>query len=1153
MRDGIRLLVRTGFRLILFGLSALLLSAVAVAVSSCRSEVQLLGGRVRIHVSVSDDLRTYTGWVPITVGLPIPRGEMMPGAVVRLVQRFGARRLDVPVQHRVTARWPEAHREGGGTVKWLLVDALVWLDRGDEGLLHLEFTNDLQDSPQASFDWATGFAARIAEGDGPPQGSLDPSVIGRFGFAMAPELGSGEGEFFTAEPRTPVLETTGSVRSVLRIEGNYVGPANQQVGEFTTRLTLFSGQPYVRIHHTLVWGRDGMGADLAAPRGEADFDYERLFRALTFRVPRSADGPCGVVEMGTKLHGTVHAPQCAPMTFAQVSEGEVERGDSTGVVREAGHLDGWLRVLSRSDAREGTFVGLRSAAEQFPSGFQIDERGNVDVALLRPDRQNWWQLSSNDDTSGGFDVETSFPNRPLSESPIGIAKTYELLLWPNADEPRIHNAFAQNGIHAYADPAFVLRSGIPLRTAPRDCGGACPPAREAVERAIEDAFAFMTRTTNPGPTGGPGRTRLGALHFGDVFKDWNPRTPDDNYAFPRKYWMNTGTGFSELPWLLWMRSGDRVYRDFAEANARHVMDVDTMHIDRAVEGLAKRRGAQTQYLYTHGGFVLIHGDVDTVAKSAESGGIALAWYLTGDGRAHDVLLERGRLFARQWESRQSALHQQLDELTSPSSPRPFGYEQGASPASSDGPQGHQRTLGELAVLHMAVGETYPSLRDAGTAYLEAILALQSDEDGWMPPARPHYAEHGLLTAAQAFPEYADDVRRALARWASYSGRPGRPSDSGKAGGPRSLEAGVALYDEIGDARWLRYLEGAVYGQARAVLNLDDLDGEGEAWRGITAIGPHLLPDVLRGWLAVLALRDGDIHTAIPPMPYVRYNTAAGTLSEDVVRLYAEKPAGEDLLVPIDFALFENSGDLRRPVLIRSHPPLDAYDGSAIAEPDTREYCVTWRAARWAARRVGYDQPLGSGACAQEGLPPGESLMHSIPEAWVDVGGTFRFDAALSRYATSDPESGLTAAAFHAESVLVRRVPNRALSLDGSRPLRLAPSSAHRATNKMTIAVQLAPSGANRMVVLKNGAAYQLTVEGHRLTATFGLITKAGEIRTLAATVEGELDPDGYIPAIARVRVDERAAPLVHLDARIRHALVDLRLVQPLGLGALLGE
>ena len=99
MRDGIRLLVRTGFRLILFGLSALLLSAVAVAVSSCRSEVQLLGGRVRIHVSVSDDLRTYTGWVPITVGLPIPRGEMMPGAVVRLVQRFGARRLDVPVQH----------------------------------------------------------------------------------------------------------------------------------------------------------------------------------------------------------------------------------------------------------------------------------------------------------------------------------------------------------------------------------------------------------------------------------------------------------------------------------------------------------------------------------------------------------------------------------------------------------------------------------------------------------------------------------------------------------------------------------------------------------------------------------------------------------------------------------------------------------------------------------------------------------------------------------------------------------------------------------------------------------------------------------------------------------------------------------------------
>lgn len=1077
--------------------------------------------RVRVFTDVPEALAHYTGWVPITFGLPFSEGRLPIDRAVRLSQVQGDAEHALQVQTRITATWEERT-----SVKWLLVDALVEVRDGEVAPLFLEVGDGVEAAPRESFRWDAGFAARLAPEGSEPFGPLPGDVVGRVSLAMPATDASGLPRRFVAEESYAQIETDGPVRTVLKAEGNYEGEAGERVGRFVTRLTLFSGQPYARLYHTIVWGRDDV--DGAPPADELDFDYDVAPLELAYEVPGVDPSTCPSVGVGLAGGARHEAGACAPWGVAQRGLDEVVFVDDGRRTSQPGRLAGWMEAGSSVDPRRA-FVGLRWAAEQFPTGFYV-EGGVPRIKLLDADGMTWWQLSSTADTADGSTVPRFSPARPGPESPLGVSKTYEIWLWPNDDASappvEVKNAFTQGGVLAYADPAFVVRAGVPLPMSACDAtcrarvaAGKDETPRDRVERALDLTFSFATRVTNPGPTDRPDRSRLGAFHFGDVFMDWDLARPDINYNFPGKHWMNTGTGFSSLAWFLWMRSGDRRYRDFADANARHVMDVDTQQIDRGTIGGNKIAGAQSQYQTTHGGFMVLAGEYEMFPRNAEIEGIALAYYLTGYERARDVLELRARNLEEQWLRPDSAMQNKLREITDPESMNPFGYPRGASPAATDGAQGEQTTLNNLTVLSEMFAEQYPALRDAGVAYTAGVIGMQGPGDGWFPGARANSADYGLFNAARAFPEMARAARHALARWAEHLGEVGAPGPTGKISGPRSLCASLELFDETGDERVLRRAQSRVYGQALSVLNERDVTGDGAGWRGQGIVNEHLLGHAVRDWLVVLAREDEGhpFDPVVPPAPYFFHQITDEVSYDDTTwpgRAHVLKPAGDELLMAFDFGLFDNPGVARRPVTIKTFAP------SGRAVPDASR-CITWRNSLFGLERLSWNDPVGSGPCAAPLPVPGESFAFDVPGA-AEEAGVFRFDLSIPQVDQGiSPPPILGAVSFAVDAALVRQDSNRALLLDGDDTRWSVPAAGAIALReKTTIAVRARPDGSAVERLLTQDDAYTIDLGPEGARAAFSVALDDED--TWVSTSLPLESAGGTVSLLASLHVDGRA-------------------------------
>jgi hypothetical protein len=149
----------------------------------------------------------YTSPVPITVGIPFPRGELLPGKLIGLSQETSTpgQRCRRTVQTDITARWDKVSPSEADSVKWLLVDGVVQMQGGVVPQIHLDYDNASAPAPPATFSWADGFAVRIAEAGQRPT-TLSPARVGSFAVV-------GGGLTFTAEDSDGVVESETARRS----------------------------------------------------------------------------------------------------------------------------------------------------------------------------------------------------------------------------------------------------------------------------------------------------------------------------------------------------------------------------------------------------------------------------------------------------------------------------------------------------------------------------------------------------------------------------------------------------------------------------------------------------------------------------------------------------------------------------------------------------------------------------------------------------------------------------------------------------------------------------------------------------------------------------------------------------------------------------
>jgi hypothetical protein len=533
---------------------------------------------------------------PLTVGVPFRPGFLPSGEPVSILDGTGK---PGAVQTRVM----ETH--GDGSAKWLLVDyqadmpplgasshALVAgedrsrpakgrrieiRERGsgllvDNGVLELRMDRDR----------CKPLECITCGGRAVTSGGLDFRVT------------SEEGQDFYArndpEARFEV-EESGPLRLLLRWEGSHVGEGGARHLDVIVRLTVYGGNPFLRVDHTLI---------------------NRLDPAIT-RVKEA------VAEFPIRLPGTLHYTAAdiyrPPTDFAAESPVSLEQHrlghfriiDSSGeVLREFDDNSmGWLDV---SGSRRGLLLAGKNFWQNHPKEISTDGRSLR--CHLVPDT-----------------------GRPFP-FPRGMAKTHTFFLY-------LHEG--RTNAQRLIDLAFTVQRW-PMPRAPsgyyQECGqlwdyfpsypGLYPRLEAGLRNLFEPDRYHFPRNPSIGRA-------YGLKHYGDFVTRAGP-DPDS----PETYYLNNEYDTPHVLAMMFLRTGEVAKWWGAEAHALHMMDVDTCHHAVAMEHQPDPKlmlNSQYRHCYQHIGSIQSPGDPRHIPASGShtfAEGLLDYYHLTGDRRALEI-------------------------------------------------------------------------------------------------------------------------------------------------------------------------------------------------------------------------------------------------------------------------------------------------------------------------------------------------------------------------------------------------------------------------------------------------------------------------------------------------------------------------------------
>jgi len=789
--------------------------------------------RVPILFNVPEGLQNYSGQQPVTFGIPFSKGQLKAADGLRVVDAQGK---PVASQFEITAYWlPEKD-----SVRWLLVDCFAAVQKGKAENLFLEFGPDVktgsqktslavkQDGGQITVD--TGAGTWVFNREGGSLGNFTMNIDFGNGLRNTYTAGGGNGDFKIE------VEKDGPVRAVIKLTGSYGktdgkwaknGVPGIPVAEFVTRIRLYAGCPFARVYHSMIWmTNDGVRI--------GDLKFQPV-TAMTDFAARAG------------LDGAIVTPDAEGKILLRQDDWNKASGTASGK-----HLDGWIEAVN---SKESFFAGLRWAWQQYPVAFSATPK-TLDVDLIGPAEPMSLKMMDvihpplKNTVPGQWEIVTYKGGIPFEDvanwheeaipfvSPRGVSKTWELLLWRGKSAEKTSaetkNIFAQHPVYGYADPKFATKAALPSPSSPYD-----PQAFPEVEGALKRAFDFYTREV--GEDGD-----YGIWNYGDLQWCW---TPSGYPAY--RYWMGNGKAWSVLPWILWLRSGDRDYLENGEANSRHIMDVDTCHTHdtdwNPLDG--KIRGGQYCFSAFHWGrgptFFEVFADTEWMPYS---------YYLTGYERAKDVMLMEAEAIAN-YKYR-----------------KPY-IEHVAKDPENQVSRHVYVAVKNVAALYEATGDE--RLKEFAEEWLNLSLSGQLESGEFVGITTNMYLDQSLNIAARIFGW--DRVEKALQKWNAFQGDPLQVSDSGSLTGPNSLWTNTSLVEHGADKRLLDVAARVMNTQAVCVVEGDP------RWSGLSMIAGNEAGHTLRDWVITMAslskLPLADRPTGFIPMS--GFNSRLEVTPEDV--------------------------------------------------------------------------------------------------------------------------------------------------------------------------------------------------------------------------------------------------------------------------------
>ncbi|MDJ0458681.1 Tat pathway signal sequence domain protein [Arthrobacter sp. NQ7] len=618
-----------------------------------------------------------------TWGMPFPRGTVSGADALGVQDAAGTR---VASQAWPLATWPD------GSLKWAGIA--------------LPATDQLSDAYHVTTDGAAATAAgqppsgaaSVTVDDGDDTLTIDTGaltmVLNRAGATLFSSLsrngrevardarlvsllqdglpegaGSVSRDAYTGEVTAVVVEQSGPVRAVVRLEGTHRpdAPGSGQRGwlPFVVRFYFYASARSVRMVHTFIWDGDaerdflaGLGVRFTVPlEDELHNRHIRIAGADGGFLTEAVRGLTGLRrDPGTEVREAQVAGRAtpAPETWnPEVSERLhliPSWGDYTLTQLSADGFDlrkrtapghGWVGIsggtrsagfCSLSGPRGGLGVGIKDFWQSHPG--QLDIRGaagaeaSLTAWLYSPEAQpmdlRFYHDGLGQDTFEeqleGLEI-TYEDYEPGFGNPTGIARTHELTLFaydatPSTESLAADAASASTPALLQATPEYLHSVGVFGDWTPMDRS---TPERARLEDRLDFLFDLYAGQVEQ-------RRWYGFWNYGDVMH---------TYDFDRHVWRYDVGGYawdnSELSpdlwlWYSYLRSGRADIFRFAEAMTRHTGEVDVYHLG-PWKGLGSRHNVQ------HWGCSAKQLRISTPAYRR------FYYYLTADERTGDLLTE----------------------------------------------------------------------------------------------------------------------------------------------------------------------------------------------------------------------------------------------------------------------------------------------------------------------------------------------------------------------------------------------------------------------------------------------------------------------------------------------------------------------------------
>jgi len=613
-----------------------------------------------------------------TVGVPWAKGLVKPGSHFSLKDSLGKSQA---VQSWVLATWPD------GSLKWT---AHAWTGTpASSGSYTLSAGDQIAPAPASPVvvtEDASGF--KVATGavtvDIPRSG---PALVSRMvveGREVAtdgklvlwrqdsPSLEAGEVaqvESFHGEVSKVVVEQSGPVRAVVRIEGSHRADKGERAWlPFIVRLYFHAGSPSVRMMHTIIFDGDeqkdfirGLGVRFAVPMRDAFQD--RHVRLSGEGEGLFAEGIRTVTGLRRDPGEKVRAAQIAgtktpdPASWAwDTSRGRINFdyvpawGDFTlsqlnadgFVIRKRtkpGH--GWITAGAgqRSNGLAyvggvsgGLSIGVRDFWQKHPAQLDIrnaaSERAELTAWLWAPDAQpmdlrfyhDGMGMNDHDEEIIGLNITYEDYEKGFG-SPVGVARTSELMLFAHAATPSREVTAAEALTtalppQASATPADLAAAGV---FGMWDLPDRSTPLKAAIEDRNEALIQHYRDEVEA-------RHWYGFWDYGDVMHAYDDDRQVWRYDVGGYAWDNSELSPDLWLWYSFLRSGKAGTFRFAEAMTRHTGEVDVYHLGR-FKGLGSRHNVQ------HWGCSAKQMRISNAAYRR------FYYYLTADERVGDLLHE----------------------------------------------------------------------------------------------------------------------------------------------------------------------------------------------------------------------------------------------------------------------------------------------------------------------------------------------------------------------------------------------------------------------------------------------------------------------------------------------------------------------------------